>query len=393
MGRKVNSELKDRIRKERMLSLAFATPFLVFILPGIYFAFRFIPEPRALAFVILEVLFVASYVAVWLLNDPAPVNQQITKTYVVSMGILWGLVTITLLFYDFNTVFNLVYLVPAITFLTPRRHLQPLLIGYYVYAAAMISAIYFIKGPEHANVFIASIVITVTTVIVALSRFQLDADRAKDIEQVRAKNLSVEEERNRMASDLHDVLGQTLTAINTMSQLSAKLLERGQVDQARQTQQQIAELSREGLQQMRAVVRSRQTLTISEEVDRAYQLLTAANINVSTAVEPTDFPEHVEDAVAHVIREGAANVVHHAMANHCQITVSSHGVSIVDDGRRRNNFGGRRSGSASESRQGSGIANLKKRTEDIGTLTAGELPGGKGWKMEFVLNPHLLVRN
>lgn len=388
----MNSELQDRIWKDRLLSLGFAAPFLAFVLPGIYFGVKAFPDSRAITFVVLEVLFIAAYVAVWLLNDPAPVNQQITKTYLASLGVLWALITISLVFYDFGTVFNLVYLAPAIVFLTPRRRLLPVLVGYFIYAAAMIAAVYVLGAPQRVSILIVGMVITLTTVVVMLSRLQLDNDRVKEIEQVRAKNLSVEEERNRMASDLHDVLGQTLTAINTMSQLSAKLLERGKVDQARKTQEQIADLSRDALQQMRAVVRSRQTLSIPEEVDRAFQLLTAANINVSTSVADVDFPSHVEDAVAHVIREGAANVVHHAMARHCQITVSPQGVSVVDDGRRDNSKGRRRQ-TADADRKGSGIENLKRRTADIGTLSAGQGPGGKGWKLEFVLNPTVIVRN
>ncbi len=235
--------------------------------------------------------------------------------------------------------------------------------------------------------------VTITFVIVALSRGQLDRERSREIEQVRIKNLSLEEERNRMASDLHDVLGQTLTAINTMSQLSAKLLERGQIERAQETQDRITELSREALHQMRAVVRSRQTLSIPEEVDRAYQLLTAANISVSTSIEDVDFPEHVEDAAAHVIREGAANVVHHALAQHCRITVSKRGVRVTDDGRARNNSRGRGSKNPESSehpRSGSGIENLKARSEGIGTVTAQSAPDGDGWVLDFALDPAVL---
>ncbi|MDO5049204.1 MAG: histidine kinase [Actinomycetaceae bacterium] len=418
----MTSELKERIWKERLLSLAFAAPFLVFVVPGIYAGFSNFPNQRAVIFTILEVIFVLNYIAVWPLNDPAPVRQHFTKTYLISIGTLWALITVLLLFHDYVTVFNIVYLGPAIVFLTPRKYLTPTVITYVAYSGLGIAGVYLLGSSTRETVLTAGGVITMSLVVVTLARGQMDRERQSEIEQIRAKNLSVEEERNRMASDLHDVLGQTLTAINTISQLSAKLLERGQVDQARETQEQIAQLSREALQQMRAVVHSRQTLSISEELDRAYQLLTAANISVSTSVEVHRLPDHVEDAAAHVIREGAANIVHHSLASHCQITVSKEGVRITDDGRYRargqaNNpraqqtapsnttanhtpaAGAPEQGpskrapigqtSADFTRRGHGIENLQARVEGIGTVTAGPLPSGNGWVLQLHLDPAL----
>ncbi|MDO5034407.1 MAG: histidine kinase [Actinomycetaceae bacterium] len=374
----MNSELKKRIWKERLLSLGFASPFLAFLIPSIYGGFKNFPEPRAIAFTILELIFVAAYVVVWLVNDSAPVQQRITRNYVISVGFLWVLATVLLVFRDYDTMFNIVYLAPTLIFLTPRKHLTVAVTSFVIYAGAVIAGIYFFSDAKPATAIAASLVTTLTLVVVALSRAQLEREREAEIERIRAKNLSVEEERNRMASDLHDVLGQTLTAINTMSQLSAKLLERGKTEEARETQEQIARLSREALKQMRAVVHSRQTLAIPEEIDRAYQLLTAANVSVSTSVEDVEFPEHVEDAAAHVIREGAANVVHHATANHCRITVSKHGVRVTDDGRVF--------ARGEEGRKGTGIENLKSRVEGIGTVFAGPLPSGDGWVLELVLD-------
>ncbi|HHT40751.1 MAG TPA: hypothetical protein GX000_03820 [Actinomyces sp.] len=389
----MNSELKDRIWKERLFALAYASPFLVFILPGIFYGIRAFPDPHAVGYTVLEILFIGTYISIWLLNDTAPVSQRVTPTYVVTLSVLWILATISLYFYEFSTIFNIVYLVPAIMFLTVRPLLSRMLLGYALYAFSAFSGVYFFGEQHVASVIAAGMSVTITFVIVALSRGQLDRERSREIEQVRTKNLSVEEERNRMASDLHDVLGQTLTAINTMSQLSAKLLERGQIERAQETQDRITELSREALHQMRAVVRSRQTLSIPEEVDRAYQLLTAANISVSTSIEDVDFPEHVEDAAAHVIREGAANVVHHALAQHCRITVSKRGVRVTDDGRARNNSRGRGSKNPESSehpRSGSGIENLKARSEGIGTVTAQSAPDGDGWVLDFALDPAVL---
>ncbi len=389
----MNSELKDRIWKERLFALAYASPFLVFILPGIFYGIRAFPDLHAVGYTVLEILFIGTYISIWLLNDTAPVSQRVTPTYVVTLSVLWILATISLYFYEFSTIFNIVYLVPAIMFLTVRPLLSRMLLGYALYAFSAFSGVYFFGEQHVASVIAAGMSVTITFVIVALSRGQLDRERSREIEQVRTKNLSVEEERNRMASDLHDVLGQTLTAINTMSQLSAKLLERGQIERAQETQDRITELSREALHQMRVVVRSRQTLSIPEEVDRAYQLLTAANISVSTSIEDVDFPEHVEDAAAHVIREGAANVVHHALAQHCRITVSKRGVRVTDDGRARNNSRGRGSKNPESSehpRSGSGIENLKARSEGIGTVTAQSAPDGDGWVLDFALDPAVL---
>ncbi len=139
----MNSELKDRIWKERLFALAYASPFLVFILPGIFYGIRAFPDLHAVGYTVLEILFIGTYISIWLLNDTAPVSQRVTPTYVVTLSVLWILATISLYFYEFSTIFNIVYLVPAIMFLTVRPLLSRMLLGYALYAFSALSGVYF----------------------------------------------------------------------------------------------------------------------------------------------------------------------------------------------------------------------------------------------------------
>ncbi|MDO5729523.1 MAG: histidine kinase [Actinomycetaceae bacterium] len=371
------------IMKERVLGLGFAVPYLLFLIPGYIAGVEALPHAYAIWYLILQTAFVGLYVLSWLMYDVAPLRNSMSVPQAISYALLFVLVASISLVNPNGGMYNLPYIVASIVLQVPWAHFYYVL-GFLTLFAAGILANGYIDPhtPQDALIFAILIFLT-STVVIVLVRRAIDQGKQSEIAAVRNKALAVESERNRLASDLHNVLGQTLTAINTMAQLSEKLLAAGKVDDARETMDSIATLSRDALSQTRAVVKSRQNLSIAEEVIKAQQLLNAAGIQCHIAGEPSASSQDLEDAMGHVVKEATANIVHHSTARNCWIAIDEAGVSVTDDGR-----GPFKETIDSLASQGTGLRALGERVEPWGTLSAGPQEGGRarGWVVRFRLN-------
>lgn len=381
--------LRQNIVKERVMGLGFAVPYLLFLIPGYIAGFEALPYIYAAWYLILETVFIAIYVLSWLMNDVAPLRNSMSVPQSAIYLFLFVLVASISLVSPSAGMYNLPYLVAAIVLQVPWAHFYYAL-GFLILSAVGILANGYLDThtPQDALVFAILIFVT-STVVIILVRLAIDQGKQSEIAAVRNKALAVEAERNRLASDLHNVLGQTLTAINTMAQLSEKLLAAGRVDDARETMDSIASLSRDALSQTRAVVKSWQNLSIAEELIKARQLLNAADIQCHIAGEPSASSADLEDAMGHVVKEATANIVHHSSARNCWIAIDEAGVSVTDDGR-----GPFEEIVDSPAFQGTGLRALRERVEPWGTLSAGPQEDGRarGWIVRFRLNSNELDR-
>jgi two-component system sensor histidine kinase DesK len=181
--------------------------------------------------------------------------------------------------------------------------------------------------------------------------------------------LAVAEERLRIARDLHDLLGHTLSVVALKSELAAKLVER---DPARASAEldDVQAVTRRALAEVREAVHSYRRLALGEALAGARAQLEAAGIESRLDEADVSLPDEAEAVLAWAVREGVTNVVRHSHARHCAIRVRSDGefaaVEIEDDGR-----------AVGESDAGSGLAGLAERAERMrGRLEAGALPDG-----------------
>jgi two-component system, NarL family, sensor histidine kinase DesK len=184
--------------------------------------------------------------------------------------------------------------------------------------------------------------------------------------------LVAENERIRIARDLHDLLGHSLTTITVKAGLARRL---GSADPARAVQQiaEVEELSRQALADVRAAVSSYRDVTLVGELARGRELLRAAGIaaDLPTATEVVD-PSHSE-LLGWALREGFTNVVRHAHATTCAVRLSPGGVEITDDG----------VGSAAP--PGNGLRGLRERVLAVGgSVDAGPLQP-TGWRLRVSL--------
>lgn len=181
-------------------------------------------------------------------------------------------------------------------------------------------------------------------------------------------------ERERIARDLHDLLGHTLTVIIVKSELASKLAERN-VDAARKEIRDVERISRDALTQVRAAVRGYRESGLRHELESAREALHTAGIDARISADTVTMPASHEAVLALAIREAVTNVVRHARARHCDITVAQNGpdciATIRDDG-----VGGKAA-------PGTGLTGMRERVESLGGTMRHD--GSSGMTLTIVL--------
>lgn len=179
--------------------------------------------------------------------------------------------------------------------------------------------------------------------------------------------LAAGEERVRIARDIHDLLGHSLSGIAVRSELAARLAE---VDAGRAAEEMrvVQEEARRALREVRSTVSGYRDADLAEELEGAREVLTAAGTRLTVTVDVDRVPEHLRGTTAWVVREGVTNVVRHSAARRCAILLEEDAASMTL--RVRND------GVSGPKGRGSGILGLTQRvTAAGGTLTAG--PAGQ----------------
>lgn len=187
--------------------------------------------------------------------------------------------------------------------------------------------------------------------------------------------LTAENERTRIARDLHDLLGHSLTTITVKAGLATQL---GQADVPRALREvaEVESLARRALGDVRAAVANYRQVTLASELAAGREMLRAAGISAELphAVDTVD-PAH-QELFGWVVREGLTNVVRHAQASSCTVQLDASSVAIVDDGIGANGEVG-----------GSGLAGLRERVAAAGgTVESGPVHPG-GWRLQVTVPP------
>lgn len=195
-----------------------------------------------------------------------------------------------------------------------------------------------------------------------------------ELRQARATvaQLAANEERLRMARDLHDLLGHSLSLITLKSELAGRMLP-DHPDRAAQQVADIEKVCRQALVDVREAVSGYRRPTLPGELAGARTALAAAGVRADLPPDFTDtVPEAPECALAWSLREAVTNVVRHSGAKRCTVTLTPRQtlagpvleLSVTDDG----------TGGAAV--PGNGLTGLTERLEAVGgTLWAG--PAGK----------------
>ena len=183
--------------------------------------------------------------------------------------------------------------------------------------------------------------------------------------QAEVARLAAQSERLRIASDVHDLLGHSLSLIVLKAELAYKLVTRDPTAAAAEVAD-IERTSRQALAEVRRAVTGFRTASLRDEWVRARSVLETAQVAV------TQIPEHVtpsttlalapqaEHALAMALREAVTNVIRHANAAHCCITMERDPqaehlrLAVSDDGR------------GSDGVEGNGLEGMRARLTEVG---------------------------
>ena len=202
-------------------------------------------------------------------------------------------------------------------------------------------------------------------------------------------HLAVLEERERIARDLHDTLGHSLSLIALKSELAGRLLP-ADPDRAGQEIADVEVAAREALASIRETVRGYRRPSLDGELAAMVGALEAAGIDPIVERSPVSVPVAADALLAWAVREGVTNVMRHSQATRCIIRVGADAelvfAEVLDDGvgedRDRDPAAPGRSASRAG---GSGLTGLADRVSGQGGIvTAGALPG-RGYRLRVTL--------
>lgn len=353
--------------KERLISLAWAAPWMLFMGFPLAYALE-LPDPAQRAGLIgLCALLAVVNSATWLTN-PLPARNSFTRPFILSHAAL-AAATVAYLVYavslDTPHAFMLTsYLLVAWVFQAPGRFIIAGLVP--VTAIAGVAA--YAQGEPLWMIWYLAML----GGFVGFARWSMERSARERLRRQDAIQRAKAAERARLSTDLHDILGHSLTGVTMVSELAGRLLEAGRVQEAREQIRAITAQSNEALADVRRIVAATRSLSPIEELDEARSLLEVARIDadITNEGEPPAGPRAA--AAAHVIREGVTNAILHAHPSRVRIHLSPAGVTVSNDGYSA-------SYAASSAGSGSGLAGLSELVGDEGTLTWGA--SGSTWTL------------
>lgn len=181
----------------------------------------------------------------------------------------------------------------------------------------------------------------------------------------------VSQERDRVARDVHDVLGHSLTVLVVKAEVAGRLVDLDP-ERARAEMADIEQLGREALAEIRATVGGLRTAGLAQEIEAARAALGDAGIEVTMPADVQVLDPRHRPVAGWVLREAITNVIRHSGATGCAVALDEHALLVTDDGVGVNG-----------NRPGNGLRGLAERARETGgVLEVGPGPQGRGTRLE-----------
>jgi len=164
-------------------------------------------------------------------------------------------------------------------------------------------------------------------------------------------------ERERIAKDLHDVLGSSLSSLALKAELARRVFHVAP-ERALTEIGDVERIARQALEDMRSAIHGYHSGDIYAELDRVESLLKAADVNVERRCQHLEMPPAKERVLALIVREAVTNILRHSRAKTCRVALfradGAYRLEISDDGR-----GG-------QHEEGIGMRSIRTRAEALG---------------------------
>ncbi len=325
-----------------------------------------------LAVALLIAVFLPLYFWTWLARGPR-------RLWGVGLMVLLGVVSLQgappfQFFNSGGTVF-FVYAAAATPYVVPRQRALYLLLAILgvAFLAFVVSPVPF---PYRLAVFVPAFVFV--PLIGAIQLYQAEKDRTNArlrMAQDEIEHLATIAERERIARDLHDLLGHTLSSITLKSELAHKLA-RKDPERAEREMREVERISREALSEVRMAVSGYRSRGFLAEVAAAKLICEAAGVSFAFKGDPKVLSALQESALSLVLREAVTNVARHACASRCyaELSETPEGtvLEIGDDGVGKRGL-----------QEGGGLANIRERAALLGGRL--ELSSGPGFRLTVLL--------
>jgi len=213
-------------------------------------------------------------------------------------------------------------------------HLNPVTVGITIFMIAIVGT---------TNIFIAQ---------------QKRANYKLMMAQNEIEQLAALAERERIARDLHDVLGHTLSVIVLKAELAGRLIERDP-ERAAQEIADVEKTARTALTEVREAIGGYRSRGLPAEMENARNTLAAAGVSLACESTLPVLDAAQETVVCLAVREAVTNIVRHAHATHCRMRFATTGenyrsLAIEDDGTH------------AMLQEGNGLRGMRERVEAIG---------------------------
>lgn len=211
------------------------------------------------------------------------------------------------------------------------------------------------------------IIITCISVILLPFNIHNKKERGQLEEKLEDANKKISElvkleERQRIARDLHDTLGQKLSLIGLKSDLARKLIYKDP-EQAKDELKDVQATARTALNEVRKMVSEMRGIRLKDEVIRVKEILKVAQINFVSEQEInfTNVPLLTENILSMCLKEAVNNIIKHSQASTCYFSVEQSRTGLVMNV-RDNGIG---NVSEDDLTKGSGLIGMKERLEFV----------------------------
>lgn len=205
-------------------------------------------------------------------------------------------------------------------------------------------------------------------IILAVAWLTIASIERSQQETALRQELALVEERNRIASDVHDLLGHSLTVVNLKLQLISRLVDADPA-RARSELAETREIVTEALGNVRRTVSMERSTSLADELTQARAALAAGGVEVTVDGDADRVTGPIALVLGWVVREASTNVLRHAHASRCVVTIESGRLTVADDGDGR-----------LDRKDGNGIRGMRERVAAAGgalVVDESELGGTK----------------